>query len=351
MAFTDRKLETGILVLSVVLLGGLGYVLKTPVQSVILGQDIVYEMPRIKKSFLASLFDLGDREVDRSYTNPFAKKKAEEKKKEEAKKAEVAAAKAAAAKAVAKKAAETKKPKVEINTVQAAPTKTWGDDGFFGNSNPQNGAQVAAGNGGNNAADSDADKSDMTGDQWKALLRAQPTADNVAKLVAAYSKQEVDTETFYSIVADLYKSNKPETQALGLAAVKSFYNANSFVVTTQYMDQFTTDMQKNAHDYLDSYASGRLAALAAVLKGSDTEAIAEAARVVLEGYEKAKSGTSLSTDPRNTRGNVVLSNSVSDYAQFYAIFQVLTGHQDAEIAGLASSGVAKIPNPNAVASL
>ncbi len=81
MSFTDRKLEIAIGGSILVLILAMGYLLKTPVQAVLGEQDVVYEMPRPKRSFLAALFDLGDREVSRTYKNPFnKKKKAEEKK-------------------------------------------------------------------------------------------------------------------------------------------------------------------------------------------------------------------------------------------------------------------------------
>lgn len=344
MAFTDRKLETGILVLSVVLFGGLGYVLKTPVQSAILGQDVVYEMPRIKKSFLASLFDLGDREIERTYKNPFAKKQAAEKKKaEEAKKAQAAAAAAkATAQIAAKKAVAVKKPTVEINTVQAVPAKQWADD-----TNPTytgRGGQNYYGNGGNSGGEATDDKGTMSRDQWRALLMAQPTAENVGKLVAAFSKEEVDAETFYVIVEDLFKANKSETQTLGLMAAKSFYNSRSFILTTQYMDQFTTELQDDARTYLMSYGvSSRLGILASILKGSDAEAVTMAAQAVVAGYQSAKSGTPLSTDPRNSRGDVV-TNSLGGYSQFIPIFQDLATHQDSVIASVASEALSRMQN-------
>lgn len=344
MAFTDRKLETGILVLSVVLFGGLGYVLKTPVQSVILGQDVVYEMPRIKKSFLASLFDLGDREIERTYKNPFAKKQEEAKKKaEDAKKAQaVAAAKAAAKAATAKKAPEAKRPTVEINTVQSVPAKQWSDDSKQNYAGRMN--QNYYGHVGNSGGETIPDKGAMSRDQWRALLMAQPTAENVSKLVAAFSQEEVDAETFYVIVEDLFKANKSETQTLGLMAAKSFYNNRGFILTTQYMDQFTTELQNEARVYLMSYGvASRLGVLASILKGADVEALAMAAQVVVAGYQNAKNGTPLSTDPRTSRGDVV-ANSVGGYSQFIPIFQDLATHQDSVIASVANEALSRMQN-------
>ncbi len=59
-------------------------------------------------------------------------------------------------------------------------------------------------------------KDKMSADQWIALLRAQPTKENVAKLIQAFSANEVDAATFYAIVTDLFRSNQPQTQSFGI---------------------------------------------------------------------------------------------------------------------------------------
>ena len=101
MNYSERKIEMSILGLSILMVGALVYLFKAPVQNIVAEvQEIIYEMPRPKNSFLAALFDLNDREISRKYVNPFDKKKAEAKKAEETKKAPAAV--------VAKKA-ETKK--------------------------------------------------------------------------------------------------------------------------------------------------------------------------------------------------------------------------------------------------
>src|SRR5438445_9608298 len=122
MSFTDRKLEIATYALVAVMIGGLGYIFKTPVQAVLGNSDVSYEMPR-PKSFLATLFGLGleDREINRKYVNPFDKKKADAKKAADAKAAAPSAPKAVAQKkAETKKAADAaKKSSVDVNVVGA----------------------------------------------------------------------------------------------------------------------------------------------------------------------------------------------------------------------------------------
>ncbi|MBO9668510.1 MAG: hypothetical protein J7501_17060, partial [Bdellovibrio sp.] len=131
MDFTDKKLEIAILTMAAVLVGSLGYVLKSPVQSAIQNAEISFEMVR-PKSFLAALFDLGDREVSRKYVNPFDKKKDDKTAAVAPKGTEIPKPAAAAAKAIAKKAddkkkEDEKKPTVEMNVVSAAETNRIAD--------------------------------------------------------------------------------------------------------------------------------------------------------------------------------------------------------------------------------
>ncbi|KHD89158.1 MAG: hypothetical protein OM95_04865 [Bdellovibrio sp. ArHS] len=351
MGFTDKKLETAIIGVSIVLVGALGYVLRAPVQSAIAELEVVYEMPRPKTSFLAALFDLGDREISRKYVNPFAKKKEDPKKTADNKAAAVPVKPVAQKKAEDKKKAENPAPKkVEVQIVGDDTKTGFGQDDFM---NPGSGpGQQFVDNSGNSnpkADDTDAKKETLSGSQWQALLRAQPTAENVAKLVDAYNRKDVDDTTFYSIVADLFRSNKAETQALGLMAVKSIYNARSFAITAKYFDQMTPELKTQADAYLAGYAvTARLGILKSALQANDSDVVSAALQVVIEGYQKAKDGVVPNTDPRNSRGDVA-TNAVAGYSQFIPLLQQLTQSQDAAIANLAASGLGQLQT--AVAAL
>ncbi|MBV2168612.1 MAG: hypothetical protein KUL82_07885 [Bdellovibrio sp.] len=351
MSFTDRKLETAILGFAIIMVGGMGYLLKAPVQAALGGQDVVYEMPRPKTSFLASLFDLGGREVSRNYVNPFSKKKEDGKKAVQATKPAQAPAKPAVAqkkKEAPKKSEDPRKGKVDVQVVAAERAKGLGDDGFMADSGsaPQ---RVENSGKNQNVAEQQQTKNTLSGDQWRALMMAQPSKENMAKLLEAYSKKEVDDQTFYTIVTDLFRSNKVETQALALMAVKSNYSLKSFSVTSQYYDQLTPELQQQAHAYLLNYAvSARLAILMAALQSSDVEVVGTAAQVVLAGYQNAKGGVVSSGDPRNSRGDITV-NSISGYSKFIPIFQQLAQSHDSAIVTLANTALSQIQS--AVASL
>lgn len=345
MSFADKKLEYAIFALVAVLIGGLGYLFKTPVQAVLANQDVVYEMPR-PKSFLATLFGLGleDREISRNYVNPFDKKKKDAAKKaEEAKKTAAVAAKTAQKTASTKKADDTKKPKVEARVV--------GNDqqnGLSG-SDIANGANGAFGGGPTASAvgagaTSNQDQKDITADQWRSLISSQPTKENVGKLLAAYMNGDVDAGTFYEIVTDLLKNNKSETQALGLYAVASVYSSQSFTVVAANYDQLTSENQSTAHTYLLGYASStRSSILLSAMKSSTAEVVDLALQVVIAGYQTAKTSSSSTTTDGRSRGNTVTaSNVTSDYTKYVTQLQALAKSSDAAIASLASSALSQI---------
>jgi hypothetical protein len=300
-------------------------------------------MPRPTKSFLASLFDLGDRQVTRKYVNPFAKKKAEAKKTVEAPKAAPAAPKA-----VAQKKADTKKKddksakKVEVQIVgEDAPVGLGDSDGFWAPhpSAPQRYEDTA---GKQNSPSPKQTKNSLSGSQWRALILAQPTKSNVAKLVEAYNAKEIEDATFYTIVTDLFRDNKAEYQELGLTAMKSVYSAKSFSVTSMYYDQLAPEVQEKAHAYLLSYAvNSRFPILMTSLQNPNAEVVATAVQVVLDGYQKAKDGISPTADPRLSRGDVTV-NSVAGYSKFLPVFQLLSQSQDTVIAGLANTALSQI---------
>jgi hypothetical protein len=348
MGFSDKKFEIAAGALVIVMVAALGYVLKTPVQTAIANSDFTFEMPR-PKAFFASLFDLNGREVSRTYVNPFDKKKKEEAKKPEVVKALPAPKPAAAVakKAAPKKDDATKKPTVEVNVVQDSPHEGVGADGIRPNN--KSGKEGTNGAAGDTAAADPTDAIKNSADQWRALLNAQPTKENVDKMVAALTAGELDSASFYSIVGDLLKNNKADTQKMGVYALSaSGYKAPAFVLASEYYEQLAPEAQTAAHAYLVSYATkGYLTILQGALQSSKASVVEVAAQVVIEGYQAAKSGNA-STPPRASRGDEVTS-SVSGYSKFVPIFQSLARSGDATIAQLANSALSQIQT--SVASL
>lgn len=347
--FSDNKIEIAIVGFAAVLVVGAGYLLKSPVQSILEETNQVsYEMPRPKTSFFAALFGLGDREIDRKYVNPFVKKTGKDDKKNAAVAAPTgtqvkAPTKTGAPKNAANKMTDiSKKNQVDVQIVGDTPTNSMSDSNDFnGGVAP---SYVDNGGGGSAAAQKD-QRNKLDGNQWRALVMAQPTKENVLKLLEAYQSKEVDDQTFYTIVVDLFKNNKPEVQSYGLYAVKSAVNLKSFTVTAEYYDKLAPEVQTQANSYLLSYSvSGRLPILLSALQSSNPVVVSTAAEVVLEGHKNAKDGTNMNLDPRSSRGNV-MANSVSEYVKFIPVFKKLSESQDPAIANLANTALSQIQNP------
>ncbi len=344
MSLKDNKLEIAIIAVAIVLIAGLGNLFKAPVQRALHNTELSFEMIR-PKSILASLFDLGGREIFRSYVNPFGNKKPTAESQstpntEDKTKAAAAAAKTAQKKAEEKKT-EDKKPQTDIRVVDGNPTfKAGADDISTGNGQ---GGTVAAGA----AAEADGkkaakdNKDSMTAAQWRNLVLGQPTKENVNKMVVAYMDKELTDAEFYGIVKELLQNSNADTQALGLSAASSFYSSTAFNTVASGYKSYTAENQTKAMAYLLGFANaGRLGALASSLKSSDPEVVTLAAEVVVKGYNSAKQGT-VSSQGNRSRGDA-FENSLKNYTQFVEIFKELHGSSDAEIASAADSALGQI---------
>lgn len=345
MSLSQRKLEITMVGLAVVVAGGLSYLLKTPARQALKEIEMVYEMPR-PRSFFASLFDLGGREISRTYVNPYAKQVADTKMTE--KKAEIPGP--AKKKQIAQKPKATKKKpddkvknnNVDVRVVDAEKVSPiQGGESFAGGSSRPFGHE-SVGNGKEAKATEQVAANTLSGAQWRALILAQPTQDNVNKLLQAYGNQEVDDGTFYTIVTDLLRDNKIEHQKLGLYAVNSVFSVKSFSVVSQYYDQLAPENQAKAQSYLMSYAvTARFGHLMSALQSSQVATVEAAAEVVMQGYVQAQKGEKPTIDPRLSRidGN---KNIAADYSRFVPIFQQLAKSQDNYISGIAQSALSQI---------
>lgn len=357
MNLNENKLEIGIAVSAFALIFGLGQLLKQPVQKAIGEMNISYEMPRPKNSILAAIFSLGDREIDKKYINPFEKNKKQQTPSEDAKNAAIPAK---PGQKTAKKPATKNKPgspsslpeatdsKVDVTIVGGDPKKPLNaTDIAFGN--PTGGIVVAAGagnaNNSNPAENGPADLDKMSGSQWRALIAAQPTLENIQKLKAAYLSGEVESAGFYVIVQDLLASNTYDSQKLGIIALEGVYSTTAFSLAARYANQLEEAEASLLDNYLQSYlVSARLNILGAAMKSQDSVVVTTAIELAIRGYQGAKTGTvtvPANDDGRSSRGDGVTSTA-SNYAQFIPIFKQLSGSADGEVAQLASQALSQI---------
>lgn len=347
MDFVENKFEISVAALVLLMVYGMGTLLKNSWGNPALDSaDVVYEMPR-PKSFQGTGLDLSDREIDRRFVNPFEKKKAEA----------AAAAKAAGvqAKATAKaadqakknaaaKAAAAKKPQVTArviaksnNGMTASEELTNNPTGYSYGGGSFGGPKQAANN---NATNANEDDNKMSADQWRSLLSAQPTKANMEKLIAAFKKSEIDESGFYTIIDDLLKSNKPESQALGLSGAQAFPTARSFVIVNQNNEHFTAELKTQSDAFLASYGqASRVAVLAGVLQSNDIESVTKATQIIITSYQQTTSGGT--NGGRPGRGEVNIS-SVSSYQKFIPLFQKLAQSSDSALAALANSALSAL---------
>ncbi len=350
MGLSNKKLEIAILGLSGAIVFSLGFLLKTPEKTVLAIQNIVYEMPRPKTSFLSSLFNLADREITRRYDNPFAKKTKREKKavtgrqplpERNAASAKKAETKTQITQRTAKKRSENsaKNKKFDVQVVgEDSNVALAGDEIQMPVTVTPRPRPVAAVKSANPNPD-DNQRINLGGAQWRALILAQPSKQNISKLLETYNKSEIDDATFFMIVTDFFRDNKVERQIIGMAIVKSVYNQKSFSTVAAHYNELAPQAQDIAHTYLLSYAANsRLGILINALQSGMPETVSIAAQVVLTGYQKAKDGVNPAEDPRQSRGDGVL-NSLANYTKFVPVFQKLSQSQDPAIANLANTAL------------
>ncbi|RYZ65333.1 MAG: hypothetical protein EOP09_14435, partial [Proteobacteria bacterium] len=208
MENTNKYLTGMILATAAVVFGGFTFLrgaVKTYNQT---EPDISYSMPRPTKSALYTLlFGLEGREIQYKENDPFKDKKQTtaagnnsiRKDKKDVPKIDPKKT----AKAATPFAAPAKKPEVKVNVVNSAPTDpsissaggaAGGDVSGVSAANAQAAAAAAAA-----AQDARKNTETLSAAQWRALVLGQPTKENVAKLVDAFNKREVDVNTLYQI--------------------------------------------------------------------------------------------------------------------------------------------------------
>lgn len=341
MNFADRKIEIGFGVAVVLFIGSMGWMFAGGSKG-ISGrmEDLVYEMPR-PKSFISSLFELGDRSVSREYKNPFEKSKV----KSALAKEKIADAKKAEdpKKKIAQKSKPTVKPQgikknFDVKVVAAANNKA----AFEGLSDSYGAMGAAAYNNSKTGDKSTDNLNKMSGSQWRALLQADPNEENLSKFLLAYSRGEVDSNTYFQIVSDLMLHNQKQVQELGVIALHANYSSQGFMTATKMLDVVDVELKSKLYSYLQNYSvTGRLEILAAVLTSSDVPSVMLATQIVVEGYQAAKSGSSLNNDPRTIRGDGKLGY-ITSYGKFVPIFKTLENSSDAGVASQASAALSQI---------
>lgn len=351
---TGLTLTAGVVVISGVLfLQGLSTTVKA-----VVADEVNYSMPRPRSALYNFFFGLEGREVKRQEINPFKDQEAKtstaagsvRKPDDKTAAAKAAAASAAAAKkaqAAQKTAQAAKKPEVKVNVVpkDSKNSISSADGANRGGSGPIAGPGYY-GQGDTTTSGAPAKEvknGGMSSSQWRSLISAQPTKENVAKLVKAFNEKEVDAATLYTIMDDLVQSSNSDTQNLGLMIAQEIPSLRSFTVISNNYEKLGAEPKKTADAYFLSYMqSSRLGILAMALQSEDADIVHRAAQVMVLGLQNAKSGTA---DPssRPGRGVTVAGTSKSSqFAQFIPLFQNLERNSDSAISGLAQNALSQL---------
>lgn len=361
MDFRENKIELGIAVLAAVMIAGLFRVFGgMGADPRIDGKEISYEMPRAKND-LSGDFGLDGREIDRQYVNPFGKKNKSTdtaaadaaKKAAEAAKAKQQQAARAAAEAAKKAAEAKKKAQTQVRVVDNNRQRMTSDPAANRDTQPVANDQMFR----RTAGEPDAEKKKadtLSPDQWRALLLGQPSAANMAKLVAALQAGEVEAATFYMIVGELLESQNSERQAVALGGLSQVPTAQSFELVAEKMSLLPAELQTSASSFLNSYAfPNRMRALLPVLNSQNPAVALMAAGIVRQGIEAAKNGTApTGTDPRQSRDQQQFA-TLSAWQMFIPTFQRWISSDDASLHDPAQQILALLGNPGTggVASL
>lgn len=327
---TSRRIEIGIAACALLLVAGLGHVLRQVDHKVGLDNLVEnYVMPRPKALFSA-LFSLDGREIQRKHVNPFAKKDSE------AAKAPVAkldgpkpGASPKKAKASNKSKSENKSAEVSMQVVEETAGTLTGFDGLgagavVSDRAPQSPVTQAL----QDQPENNGSKEELAPSQWRALLLAQPTEENINKFIQAYGSGAVTAQDFYQISSELLASNKTEVQALGLKAIAAFPSLRSFKVLVGFESQADASLDAEVAKAFKSYEqSSRSGVLFAALASQETAVVSRAIEISVNSFQVARSGSQAGRGERGQSEFVINS-----YARFVPVFQSLAQSSDGVIA-------------------
>lgn len=317
------------------------------VQEVRAEQEISFEMPR-PKSLMTSLFDLVGREIDRQFVNPFARHLSQA---PEGKSAPAPVAPPNRVAQALKKSAADKKKKAQLNVDVVDTGRKGGlSASNYSNQNQVQTSEVVY------AAPVFAKKETTTGNkgpekqkdvlspaQWRALMLAQPTQDNLLKMVSAYQDRELDSNSFYGIVRDLLKTNKAESQTLGLYALRVTPSYASFSELVHSSEVIDANLQTAANQAILSYGTGSyIGVLGVAMAGKDITVALKAMEMVNTNITSLKASLNgkdqTSKDPEIQK-LVVQWNS---YKSLSATLKQLATGTDQQLAQLASTALAAL---------
>lgn len=348
MDMKENKFKIFIGLLVVVIFGCLFQAFKGKSKTnMLLVSSIKYEMPR-PSSNLPSEFSLNDREIDYDYQNKLNSAEVQAKKETKDKDGKVKdVAKKTAKKDDAKKKKKTAKKKNNKKTTDnenTAETDQREASPLFApaQQNPNGSNLQAAQN--PPAEEVLPDEEERSAQQWRSLLSAQPTIENMDKLLRAYNQREVDDAEFYVIIEDLFKSQKSENQKVGFHGLRTVQSAKSFSLLSEYYENFNPDTKPQATQLMASYgSSARLDILAQAMRSPNPKTALFAVNVAQMSLSSARQ------NPRDVRAGGG-SRNARKYAVLLPALLQLQQSGSPEVAGIAGQLYSQLQQIGVVAA-
>ncbi|AGH96273.1 hypothetical protein [Pseudobdellovibrio exovorus] len=334
---------------------------------------INYEMARVEESY--SEYNLDGRELEQIYEalakkgngkvskaefekkkkELIAKKKEELKKKDEAKKKQLAANQRRqqqlttaqkSAPVVAQAQQDISKRNADATQAANTTAPVVDSNGYAGNANQVQAAQDQV----KNEPEETKKKSFA---EWRSLLLASPTPENLSLFVAAYRQNEVTADEYQAMAQDLLTQRDQNFKSLGLMALRSVpslaslsqlahLDVNSFAGYQSYIEQ-------SFKAYL---VQPNLQYLSQALQTQDKSLKTQVLNMLNVNLTLLSQGdVSAITDPRQRRDDSVVMFSMSDYFVLMPALSQMVSSSDQELAGLARqvAAIIQASAPNNVA--
>lgn len=311
-------------------------------------ENINYEMAKSKSSF-QSEFDLGQRDIEYSYSNAFYKKNPASKDKntvttkvqKTAQAAALAKSKSAAdAKAPASRVATNLTSNSQKNITKDPRTQFRAEPDSILNSDQIHQQLISE----QQKVETDKKTNQKANvSQLKSLIFSQPTKAVADQLVEAYVSNDIDSVSFYQIITSLLKSQRDDTQAAGVYMASKTPSEQSFAVLVHGLSFLNGGSKTKAESaLLNYYQRNFFGIMTNLLKSKDQLVVTKASSVLAEGLLISKNATGGHQPTGLASGT--FTKFFSYFAKFIPQLQKLTQDSDEQVALSAQSTLVQIQN-------
>ncbi len=323
-----------------------------------------YKMARPEEAY--SEYTLDGREIDQTFEGLkpkeeklskkkqelIAKQNAENKKKEDLKKKQAAAAKTQAqnqAKAQVLRT-QTSTPSLTEPTSRDYQNETSNNkyaQPQYNSGNFSNAPSAKA----NDKTNTDAKAPKKTFADWRKLLFASPTSENLAAFLAAFRKSEVTSTEYYAMAQDLVDQTDIKQKALGLMAFRTLPSLTSlsqlFYLNVTSIGAYQSYVDQSLLAYL---APQNISYLAQALLTQDKALKVKVLTLLNINLTKFSQGDLAGLeDPRNRRDGDIVVFSMANYRSLVPVLAQILTSQDQELKDLASQVTNVIQSSNNIA--